>query len=105
MIIQNGTIVFNTADGGGLDPVTGYPVKVKSSWGVPIPCQFYPVRQNLLARAGTEALHKASYTVLVEDKVQGERIRLRDMDGNAIGDFSVISVEMLQAVGQSKILI
>lgn len=108
MIIENGTIQVKqkTADC-GIDPETGYMRKASSaSWGEPIPCQYYPNRYSNLGRVGGEHFRTAEYTVLIEEQpFTGEQIRLLDDTGQPVGEFSVISAEPLQAVGQIRITI
>lgn len=106
MIIQNGTIEFKTKTGGGIDPVTGYPSAVSSSWGNPIPCQYIINSHDNLGMAHGEHFVAASYTVLVEQQsLSSEQLRIKDRSGATVGEFSIISVEQLDAVCQTKILV
>lgn len=48
----------------------------------------------------------ASYTILIEEQpFNGEQVRLKSLDGNTVGEFSVISVELLEAVCELKVLV
>lgn len=107
MIIENGTIeVKRKTGGGGLDPVTCYPKKAEASWGEPIPCQYIPNQHNKLGVVNGEHFTIASYTVLIEEQeFNAEQIRLKDLNGNVVGEFSVISVEPLTAVCEIRILV
>lgn len=109
MIIENGYIEVKTKTGGGIDPTTGYPVPVGFAYGDPIPCQYYPNRVNLQGRTGDgEAYTVLGFTILL-DLTQGEfnfeRIRLSSMSHSMVGEFSVVQVEVLQAVNQIKITV
>ena len=108
MIIRNGYITFLQATGGGLDPVTGHPtVATESEMGSPIPCQFQSVSLNYLAKSNGEAAIKANYTILIENhnEVLGERLVLKRDDGTAVGTFSVIRIEPLDAVCEIRITV
>lgn len=106
MIIPNGTIELKVKSGGGIDPATGYPVKPTASWGDPVPCQYLVNSHDNLGRVKGEAFVKASYTVLVEQQnVPSEQLRLTDRDGNSLGEFSILGVEQLDTVCQTKILV
>lgn len=106
MIIQNGTIEVKTKTGGGINANTGHPVKPVESWGTPIPCQYIPNSHNKLGRANGEHYTIATYTVLIEEQpFSGEELRLKDMAGNEVGQYSIISVEPLEAVCEIRILI
>lgn len=106
MIIQNGTIEVQASTGGGLDPTTGYPTPATITWGDPIPCQYIPSKYDSLARTNGEAVTQRGYTILIEPMTfTASRIRLKDIDGTTIGEFSIISIETLYAVGETKILV
>lgn len=107
MIIQNGTIEIKTKTAMGIDPETGFPVRPsKVSWGEPIPCQYAASKLNLLSKADGEPFTTAKYWVLTEgEPPKAEQLRLRDMEGNLVGEFSVIWAEPLPAVGQTRIWI
>lgn len=107
MIIENGTIQVKQKTGGGIDPTTGYARPSSAvSWGDPIPCQYYPNRYTNLGRVSGEHVKSAEYTVLIELQPLGaEQIRLTDNQRGLVGEFSIISAEPLEAVGQTKITI
>lgn len=106
MIIANGTIEFKVKSAGGIDPTTGFPVASSSTWDSPIPCQYLVNSHDNLGRVKGEAFVKASYTVLVEQQtVPSEQLRLTDRDGNVLGEFSILGVEQLDTVCQTKILV
>lgn len=107
MIIPNGHIEIKTKTGGGIDPSTGFPSPAEVSWGAPIPCQMVVSRLNKLGRT-TQGEHvtTVSYSILIEDQpFSAERIRLSGNDGKVIGEFSIISMEPLEAVGQIRITV
>lgn len=106
MIIQNGTIETKVKTGGGIDPVTGHPVQPTSSWGSPIPCQYIPNSHNNLGVSSGQHYIQASYTVLIEERpFEAEQIRLKDMEGRMVGEYSILSVEALEAVCEVKIIV
>lgn len=111
MIIANGTIaVKQKSSGGGIDPATGFPLKPASSWEKPIPCQFKAVKFSYLGRSAEgSAFTLASYEILIEASdnapFKGEQIRLVDEYGSALGEFSIVQVEPLRAVCQTKIIV
>lgn len=108
MIIENGYIqVKQKGEGGGIDPDTGFPRKPSEfTWGDPIPCQYYQNRYSNVGVVGDEHFKTAEYTVLIEEQpFTAEQIKLTDYGTGEIGEFSVISAEPLQAVGQIRITI
>lgn len=109
MIIQNGNIEIKTKTAGGIDPTTGFPIAASSvSYGTPIPCQYIANMYNQLGRSNGEAFTMAQYTILIEQQptaFSAEQLRLKDMAGNVVGDFSVVSVEKLDAVSQVRITV
>lgn len=111
MIIANGTIsVKQKSSGGGIDPATGFPLKAVASWGAPILCQYKAVKFSCLGRtAAGSAFTLASYEILIETSgntpFKGEQIRLADEHNAVLGEFSIVQVEPLRAVCQTKITV
>lgn len=108
MIIQNGTIEIKSKSVSGIDPETGYPTKpISVEWSDPIPCQFSANKYDKLGRVNGEHFTIASYTILVEMQSMPnvEQIRLKGMDGKAIGEYSVIDIEPLEAVCELRITV
>lgn len=106
MIIPNGTIEPKQKTGGGIDPATGYPVAPSAGWGEPIACQYVPNSVNLQGRVSGGHFTIASYRVYIEERpFSAEQVRLRDTDGNVVGEFSLLQVEPLVAVGEICLLI
>lgn len=106
MIIQNGTIETKQKAAGGIDLTTGHAVKSVSAWNDPIPCQYIPNSHNFLGVSSGQHYTQASYTVLIEEQpFTAEQIRLKDMDGNTVGEYSILSIEPLQAVCEIKIIV
>lgn len=106
MIIANGHIEAKIKTGGGIDETTGYPVTPSVSWGDPIPCQFRANSYNNRGKANGEAFTVASYEILIEDQsYEAEVLRLTDNNGKELGEFSVIEIESLTAVCQTRILV
>lgn len=106
MIIENGTIEFQVTTGGGGFDESGYPVAPEKKWDDPIPCQYYPNKYDAQGRVIDEHATIRSYTILIEiQPVTTDRIRIKDREGNEVGEFQVISSEPLDAVCQTKITV
>ena len=106
MIIANGTIEPKQKTAGGIDPETGHPKKSESSWGDPIPCQYYANTYSNLGIANGEHFTRAQYVVLIEEQpFTAQQLRLKDREGNTVGEFSVIHTEPLEAVCELRLLI
>lgn len=107
MIIENGTIEVKRKVANGINPATGFPVApAEVEWGAPIPCQYSATRHNWLGKTDGEHYTAASYSILIEEQpFEAEQIRLKDRSGNVVGDFSVMQIEPLEAVGEIKILV
>lgn len=107
MIIQNGTIEIKQKAGGGINPDTGYSQKPGFvAWGCPIPCQYSANKRNNLGRVNSEHFTVAQYEILIEQQpFAAEQVRLKDLAGKSVGEFSVIQVEPLDAVCELRILV
>lgn len=107
MIIQNGTIELKRKTAGGIDPETGFPVAPEvTSWSAPIPCQYSATKLNYLGQINGEHYTVAQYSVLIEEQpIEAEQVRLRNLSGEIVGEFSIIRIEPLEAVCEVKILI
>lgn len=108
MIIQNGTIEVKQKRGGGVDSETGHPVVKNYTWGRHIPCQYIPISHDKRATYNGEHYTQASYTVLVEEQpfcTTGEQVRLTDEYGRVIGEYPIASIEYLEAVCETKLVI
>ena len=108
MIIENGHIEVKHKKAGGIDD-NGMPVPPTFSFGKPIRCQWWANSFSWRGRTSSGGhFTSASFEILVEagDGVElGEQLRLTDDRGRTIGEFSVMSIEPLQAVGQYRILV
>ncbi len=107
MIIPNGTIEVQNLTGGGLDPETGFPTTGAATWDEPVPCQFSPVKQDYRATVDGEPAKTLSFSILIEQQpsFKADRLRLQDSAGTLLREFSVESVEQLEAVGQTRIIV
>lgn len=108
MIIQNGNIEFKHKTCGGFD-ADGYPVKAGDIYySEKIPCQYVYKKRDLLAKSNGNPVISTSYEVLVAmplPEAKSEQVRLTNMDGEIIGEYSVISFQPLRAVQEVKIII
>lgn len=106
MIICNGTIEAKRKSGGGIDPTTGYPVACEVSYDEPIACQYLIAKLDRQALQGGVPATEASYEVLIEmQPFDADQVRLTDIHTGEVGEYSVISVEPLEAVWQLRIII
>jgi hypothetical protein len=107
MIIANGYIELKSKTPAGIDPENGYPAEpVDTEWSEPIPCQYIAQKYTNLGRANGEHFIEASYQVLIEAQPFGsETVRLKDCDGETVGEFPVLRVEPLVAVDELRIWI
>jgi len=110
MIIQNGTIQAIGMSGEGQFNEKGYPVKRTTEVvGDVIPCQYTANQYNNFGRTKQgESFVAAQYSILIEQPQQpftAARLRLKDMAGTALGDFSIVSVEALEGVCQLRIIV
>lgn len=107
MIIQNGYIESVTLSDGGLDATTGHPARGRKEYGELIPCQFYAARFNAQAKSNGEPVTSAAWTILIENlwDFDAEILRLQDMNGQIIGEYSIIRKEPLDAVCEIRITV
>lgn len=110
MIIQNGYIQVKVKTAGGIDPTTGFPIKATgTTYESPIPCQYIPNVYNQLGRTSSgEPFTIAKYIIFIEQSktpFTAEQVRLTDMDSAIVGEYAIISAEVLQAVGEVKLLV
>lgn len=108
MIIENAVIQFKEKHGGGIDPVTGFPIVPEESWGEEICCQAVANGSSFHGRAQGERFASASWVILIEERrlPESEQIRLTWMDGTVEGEFSLLGrPERLKAVGEIRIMI
>lgn len=105
MIVENGKICAKIKTGGGLD-AEGYPVRPSSSFGDPVPCNIKVNKNSLIGKANGNTFTVASYEILIEGNAyDAEAVELLDSDGKSLGEFSVMQIEPLYAVGLVKILL
>lgn len=107
MIIQNGTIESVTLSNGGLDATTGHPTAGEKAYGTPIPCQYYASRYNAQAKSNGEPVTAESWIILIENlwEFNADILRLKDLAGTEVGEFSVIRKEPLDAVCEVRITV
>lgn len=80
-----------------------------NEWSDPIPCSVQTVRMNDLVRTMDNIEKVASYIVLLESSVgfdYSERAKVRlTRNGKQLGDFEVISSELVPTQGRIKIVV
>lgn len=105
MIFPNGTIETKIKSGGGFNNA-GYPIKPDEKWSNPIQCHFRSANCNLNGIAKGESFTDVSYEIIIyEQSYEGEILKLRDSEGNVIGEYSAIKIDKLSIVGRIKILV
>lgn len=106
MLIPNGTISIKTKTGGELDE-RGKPVRPSSiDWGDTIICRFRANKYSNRGKVNGNTFTVASYEILIESQpFTAERVKLSDKNGKDLGEFSVIEIEHLDAVGIVKITV
>ncbi len=108
MIIANGTIRFAAITPGGIDAATGHAIAAAAVWGNHVPCQWGYDRRDLTARdAQGNPVTSTRRWVLIEGDGEeaAERLRLYNTAGELLGEYSVVAIEHLAAVNQSRITI
>lgn len=105
MIFANGYIEVKMEAGGGLDE-DGNPVPTEFTWGDKIPCRYTPNRNSLLGKTNGNSFIVAMYVILIERQpFTGEQLRLTGVNGEDLGEFSILWVETLDAVDALKITV
>lgn len=108
MIIPNGTIRFASKAPTGIDPDTGHPRQPVLAYSDPVACQYMPSQHNRLA-ATPEGYHHTveHYTILIDriDSLPAEQIAIYNQRHEPLGTFSVIAVERLDTVLQTRITV
>lgn len=108
MIIENGHIRIKVKAEPQVTEDGYFKKPDKEQWLSPIPCQWILTAGNNNEMVNGEHYKSASYTILIEQGPQlhiGEQLMLEDFLCTCLGEFSIISVEPLDAVGQLKIRI
>jgi hypothetical protein len=103
MIIENGTICTKIKTGGGL--VNGNPVRPFENWSDPIPCNIKINQHNNKGKVDGNTFKVASYVVLIETGAFDADMVKLERDGRGLGEFSVQSIDPLDAVGAIKITV
>lgn len=110
MIIENGLLQFKRKKTGSaaVDPETGYPARrTGDTWGDLIPCQIVPNKYDNLGRVNGQHFTTASYQIYIDRYLleDSEQIRIITDEGSDFLEYSIISVEVLQAVDEVLILV
>lgn len=103
---MNGTIQAKIKTGGGVNPETGAPIPVESSWGVPVECKY---KANVLSNKGSYlggTFKVAAYEITTPNmNFQATNIRLFDSRNNLVCEKEVMSHEILEYVQRIKIVV
>lgn len=108
MIIVNGYIRFIYTLDVGIDETTGHPIPSEERLGCAIPCQYVIRSQNYLSRSSEgESVKTSGYHIYLEGRPCdcSERLQLCDTSDNVIGTYSIIMLEPLEAVGQTRLTV
>lgn len=105
MIVENGYITPKIKTGGGRG-ADGKPVKPSVGWGEPVLANITVNKNSLVGKSNGNTFTVASYEVLIEaSKYESESVMLSYLDGENLGEFSVMEIVPMQAVGMVKILV
>lgn len=105
IIVKNGYIQVKEKTGGGLDKETGHPIKPSISFGDPIPCQWRVIKSSNKSVSNGEAFTISQYEILLDVQQVGEQFKLFGNKDLLIGEFSALSIEHLDLVHITKILV
>lgn len=107
MIITNGKISALVKTGGGGLNKDGDPVAPSSHWAEPVPCNIRANRYSNKGVTNGNTFVSASYEVLIETEEPfiAEQVRIETDGGKTLGEFSVLQIEPLPAVGCIKIVV
>lgn len=107
MIIENGTLKYLAGTTGGGIGDDGKPVKRTDTWSEAIPCNIRANNRNNLGRKEGTAFIIAAYIVTLERRTGFDpgRIQLFNDEGQLLGEFPVVAIEVLEAVNAIKIFV
>lgn len=107
MIIENGALKYLAGTAGGGIGDDGKPVKRTDVWSEAIPCNIRANNRNNLGRKEGTAFVIAAYIVTLEYRTgfNPGRIQLLNDEGQFLGEFPVVSLEVLEAVNAIKIVV
>lgn len=107
MIIENGALKYLAGTAGGGIGDDGKPVKRTDVWSEAIPCNIRINNRNNLGRKEGTAFVIAAYIVTLERRTGFDpgRIQLFNDEGQSLGEFPVVSIEVLEAVNAIKIVV
>lgn len=107
MIIENGKISALVKTGGGGLNQDGDPVAPSSHWADAIPCNIKANKYSNKGVTNGNTFVSASYEVLIEtaEPFTAEQVRLEMDGGKVLGEFSVLQIEPLMAVGSIRIVV
>ena len=73
----------------------------------PIPCQWTANKYDKLGKVNGEHFTVAHFSILIEAQpFEGvEQVRLKDLAGKELGEFSIMQIEPLEAVCQLRIFV
>jgi len=105
MIIVNGVIQRKVQTGGGID-TNGNPARPSFVWDNPVECHIKVNKRDNLGKQNGNTFTVASYEIIIEPQAfDADVIKITDKSGTDLGEFSVISIEHLEAVETVKILV
>lgn len=107
MIIENGALKYLAGTAGGGIGDDGKPVKHTDVWSEATPCNIRANNRNNLGRKEGTAFIIAAYIVTLEYRTgfNPGRIQLFNDEGQLLGEFPVVSLEVLEAVNAIKIVV
>jgi hypothetical protein len=105
-MVTNGTLEEKVITGGGVDPTTGDPIAVTSSYSTAVPCYIKVNKRNNMGVNTGGSFTLAQYEILIPSQIfTTKTIRLKDARSTVLGEFEVQSIEFLDKVQRVKITV
>ena len=103
---MDGTISAKIKNGGGINPETGAPIPVESSWGEPVKCKYKANLLNNKGRYTNGNFQQASFEITTPHMdFEASIIRLYDSRNNLVCEKEVMSIEVLEYIQRVKVIV
>lgn len=105
-MIINGTIQMINQSPASVDTQTGDPIPATEVAGEEIGCNLKVNNQSNNGRYEGGTFTQATYEILIENQsIEGKRLRLKNYKGDALGDFTIQSIQHLTFTNRIKITV